>query len=64
MRGVILPIRFELQPTDCPDPGMRNCPIEVRGEVSRSALGMDSHRTALADQVQLGLLITLDPVTE
>lgn len=64
MRGVDVPIRFELQPTLCADPMMRRCLIEARGTVSRRALGMTRRSAALSDQVQLGLLIALEPVTD
>jgi len=64
MRGVTLPIRFELQPMHCAAAVAPHCPIKVHGSVSREALGMTSHRMALSDDVQIELMITLDPAPE
>jgi polyisoprenoid-binding protein YceI len=63
LRGVTHPMRFELQPAHCTPSEQQTCLIEARGSLSRSAFGMDSHRTALSDQVQLGLLIALEHAT-
>ena len=60
LRGVTQPMRFELQPAHCMPSVQQTCLIEARGSLSRSAFGMISHRTALSDQVQLGLLIALE----
>ena len=64
LRGVTRPIRFELQPAACGAITAKDCVIEARGALPRSAFGMSSHRTALSDQVQLGLWIALDPAAE
>ncbi|WP_426701347.1 YceI family protein [Rhodanobacter sp. Col0626] len=58
LHGVTLPVHFELRPTDCRTIST-GCVIQVHGTLSRGAFGMDSHRAALSDQVQLGLSITL-----
>ena len=60
MRGITRPVRFELEPSHCSATAEQTCIIEARGSLSRSAFGMSQHRTALSDQVQLGLLIALD----
>lgn len=60
MRGVTRAVRFELVPSHCAVTAEQTCIIEARGSLSRSAFGMSQHRTALSDQVQLGLLIALD----
>jgi polyisoprenoid-binding protein YceI len=62
LHGVTLPVHFALQPTDCRTL-FAGCVIEVHGTLSRSAFGMDSHRAALSDQVQLGLSIALETPT-
>ena len=61
LRGVTLPVRFELLPARCRPLAARGCLIEARGLISRSAFGMTSYRATVSDQVQLGLLIALDP---
>jgi polyisoprenoid-binding protein YceI len=60
LRGITHPMRFELQPAHCTPSQQQTCLIEARGSLSRSAFGMSSHRTALSDQVQLGLMIALE----
>lgn len=60
LRGITRPVRFELEPSHCSATAEQTCIIEARGSLSRSAFGMSQHRTALSDQVQLGLLIALD----
>ena len=60
LRGVTQPMRFELLPAHCTPSEQQTCLIEARGSLSRSAFGMAAHRTALSDQVQLGLLIALE----
>ena len=60
LRGITRPMSFELQPAHCSLSAEQTCVIEARGSLSRTAFGMASHRTALSDQVQLGLLIALE----
>ena len=60
LRGVTQPMRFELLPAHCTPSEFQTCLIEARGSLSRSAFGMAVHRTALSDQVQLGLVIALE----
>ncbi len=64
LRGVTLPVHFELLPVTCAAITAPTCLIEARGLVSRSAFGMTAHRAALSDQVQLGLSIALDAASE
>lgn len=64
LRGVTLPVRFELLPARCRTLTARGCLIEARGLISRSAFGMTSYRATVSDQVQLGLLIALDPSSD
>lgn len=63
LRGGTGPIRFELMPTACDTYAMAGCVIEAHGTLSRTAFGMNAHRTAVSDQVQLDLRITLGPAT-
>ncbi|WNL46166.1 YceI family protein [Dyella sp. BiH032] len=60
LRGVSRPAHFELLPSPCPLDSPRECRIEVRGDIQRSDFGMTGHRTALSDQVRLGLVIAID----
>jgi len=60
LRGITLPVQFELLPATCATLTAATCLIEARGSVSRSAFGMSSHRTALSNHVDLGLSIALD----
>jgi polyisoprenoid-binding protein YceI len=60
LRGITRPARFELLPSPCPLDRPRECRIEVRGDIQRSDFGMTGHRTALSDQVRLGLVIAID----
>ena len=64
LRGVTLPVHFELLPVTCATITAPTCLIEARGLVSRSAFGMTGHRTALSDQVQLGFSIALDAASD
>ncbi|MGH8157694.1 MAG: YceI family protein [Rhodanobacter sp.] len=64
MRGVTRPIRFELMPSTCDTIASTGCAIEAQGTLSRHAFGMNAHRAALSDKVQLGLRITLAPATD
>jgi len=60
LRGVTRPVQFRLEPAACTLRHDAACQIEVRGQVQRSDYGMNGHRTAVSDTVDLGLLITLD----
>jgi polyisoprenoid-binding protein YceI len=64
LRGVTLPVHFELLPVTCATLTASDCLIQARGVVSRSAFGMTSHRTALSDHVQLGFSIALDAASD
>lgn len=56
LRGVTRPVRFELLPARCTADA---CTIQARGQVRRSAFGMDDHRAVLSDHVQLALSIAI-----
>jgi polyisoprenoid-binding protein YceI len=60
LRGITKPTRFEVLPSHCPLEAPQQCVISVRGVIQRSDFGMSSHRTAISDQVQLGMMISLD----
>jgi polyisoprenoid-binding protein YceI len=60
LRGVTRPAHFELLPSRCPLDAPQQCVISVRGTIHRSDFGMSAHRTAVSDQVQLGMMISLD----
>jgi polyisoprenoid-binding protein YceI len=60
LRGVTKPARFEVLPSHCPLDTPQQCVISVRGTIQRSDFGMSNHRTAISDQVQLGMMISLD----
>ena len=60
LRGVSRPAHFELLPSPCPLERPQDCRIEVRGDIQRSDFGMTGHRTALSDQVRLGLVIAIE----
>jgi polyisoprenoid-binding protein YceI len=64
LRGVTLPVRFELLPSQCNTLTARGCLIQARGLISRRAFGMTSYRATVSDQVHLGLLIALDPASD
>lgn len=58
LRGRSQTVQLELAPAACADPGVE-CPVQVRGELSRSAFGMDARRLVLADTVHLALSVYL-----
>lgn len=60
LRGVTHPAHFELLPSVCPLASPQQCVIAVRGTIQRSDFGMSTHRTAISDQVELGMMISLD----
>lgn len=61
LRGVTLPVHFRLEPGSCTLRIHTLCRIVVSGSIKRSDYGMNSHSTAVADTVHLGLNITLEP---
>ncbi len=63
LRGITRPIRFQVQASECPRPGL-DCPMRASGEISRSAFGMDSHRMAMSDTVHLEFQLWLLPPDE
>ncbi len=60
LRGITKPTHFELLPSHCPLEAPQECVISVRGTIQRSDFGMSTHRTALSDKVDLGMMISLD----
>lgn len=58
LRGQQRPVRFELLPADCGEPGFA-CPLQARGEVDRSDFGMDARRLFVSDRVRLNFDIRL-----
>lgn len=50
LRGLHKRVAFRLEPATCNQPG-RDCPIRVRGIVSRRAFGMTAQRLWLRDEV-------------
>lgn len=52
LRGTTSRVAFDMLPAACPRPG-RECPIVVEGRVSRAEFGMDAHRVAVQDRVEL-----------
>jgi polyisoprenoid-binding protein YceI len=60
LRGVTRPAHFQVLPSRCPLDVPQQCVIAVRGTIQRSDFGMTGHRTAISDQVQLGMMISLD----
>lgn len=63
LRGVTRAVHFRLEPANCTLRAGAPCRIVVRGDIRRSDYGMNSHSTAVADTVRLGLLITLEPTS-
>ena len=60
LRGITRPAHFELLPSTCPLSAPQECVIVVRGTIQRSDFGMNGHRTAVSDRVDLGMSISLD----
>ncbi|MFC4727461.1 YceI family protein [Coralloluteibacterium thermophilus] len=60
LRGTSRPVRFRVAPAACAAPGI-DCPLEVRGEVSRSAFGMNALQMAVADRVRFAFSLRLEP---
>ena len=58
LRRTTQTVQLDLEPAGCADPGVE-CPVRVRGELSRSAFGMDARRLVLADTVHLALSVYL-----
>ena len=56
LRGVTRPMSFIVAPTECPRPGI-DCVVRARGDVERSAFGMDARRFVLGNRVQLEFAI-------
>lgn len=59
LRGSTLRVAFHMRSAGCARPG-RDCPIIVEGRVSRAKFGMDAHRMAVQDGVDLRFEVMLD----
>jgi polyisoprenoid-binding protein YceI len=60
LRGITRPVRFVLDATECPRPGI-DCPVRAEGEVQRTDFGMDARRFVLADRVHFDFAIRVAP---
>lgn len=58
LRGTTARVAFEMRPAACTRPG-HECPIIVEGRVSRALFGMDAHRVAVQDRVELRFEVLL-----
>lgn len=61
LRGTTARVAFDMRPAACARPG-RDCPIVVEGRVSRAKFGMDAHRVAVQDRVELRFEVLLAEV--
>lgn len=64
IRGITRPAHFQLVSAPCVRGKPYECEIVVRGTIQRSDFGMTGHRTALSDNVELGMTIRLAPPVE
>lgn len=60
LRGRTRGVRFELQPSPCPD-AAGTCLLQVRGRVNRHDFGMSAYRLTLRDEVDLEFRVLLRP---
>lgn len=60
LRGRERPVEFALQAPECAAPGS-DCPLRVRGEVSRRDFGMQAYRFTVRDAVRFEFAIQLEP---
>ena len=56
MRGVSRPVRFELEPSDCAQPGQA-CDVVANGVVDRTDFGMDGWRAVVGNDVRFELRV-------
>ncbi len=61
LRGHSEPVAFHLDRAACAKRGGHDCPVHAEGSVLRSAFGMRSRRTTLADRVRLHFTIYASP---
>lgn len=65
LRGQTRPMRFALQPSQCPGQAALACPVVADGSLQRSEFGMRTRRATLADKVRLHLSVSaVQPATE
>jgi polyisoprenoid-binding protein YceI len=57
MRGVTRPAHFTLLPSNCTAQALAGCTLQALGVIDRTDFGMRGRRGALADKVELGLMI-------
>jgi polyisoprenoid-binding protein YceI len=60
LRGITQPVRFALEASECPRPGI-DCAVRAAGEVKRSDFGMEARRFVVADRVQFDFAIRVIP---
>lgn len=58
LREVARPVRFQVDPEACDEPGL-DCDIHVSGVVSRREFGMDAYRVWLKDEVGFDFRVRL-----
>ncbi|HET9032508.1 MAG TPA: YceI family protein [Dokdonella sp.] len=58
MRGVTLPVVFEVAPSTCQRVAV-DCPVQATGTVKRSDFGMQSRRATLSNKVELSFSIRM-----
>lgn len=61
LRGLVLPVSFQLLPSRCDRPGLA-CDINVQGRLSRQAFGMTAYRALLKDPVEVRFRVRLRPL--
>ncbi len=54
LRGITRPVRFRIEPMDCP-PDSDDCVVRVQGDIDRREFGMRSRRLTLSNQVRLDM---------
>lgn len=64
LHGFSGPVDLRLQPSPCAPTAAPDCPLRIRGEISRSEFGMRSHRGMLSDKVELDLSVVVRPAPE
>jgi polyisoprenoid-binding protein YceI len=58
LRGVRRPAAFQLVPVGCPLDASMSCRIELVGTLRRSEFGMLAERRAVADRIQLRIVVS------
>lgn len=58
LRGITRPVRFRIEPVDCPPAG-DDCVVRVQGDIDRRQFGMRSRRITLSNQVRLEMIFAV-----